>query len=48
MADGMILWNNPTPDWDGILQSYFHITRFKNIYDKEHNLYQRLYYLTKP
>lgn len=48
LDDGMILWNNPTPGWDEILQSYFHITRFQNIYEKEHNLYQRLYLLTRP
>lgn len=48
LDDGMILWNNSTPDWDRILQPYFHISQFHNLYFEEHNLQQRLYRLTRP
>ena len=45
--DGMLLWNNPTEEWDRILKQYFTLNKFKPIYYKELDLYQRLYELER-
>ena len=45
--DGMLLWNNPTDEWDRILEQYFRRNKFKTIYYKELDLYQRLYELER-
>ncbi len=45
--DGMLLWNNPTEEWDRILEQYFRRNKFKTIYYKEQDLYQRLYELER-
>ena len=40
--DGMLLWNNPTEEWDRILEQYFRRNKFKTIYWQQgqaHRLY---------
>lgn len=45
LDDGLILWNNSTEEWDRILNAYFYIDKFKNIYYEEYDQYNRLYQL---
>lgn len=45
LDDGMLLWNQTTPEWDAFLSARFHIERFENIYYEEHEQYNRMYLL---
>ncbi|MGM9523574.1 MAG: methyltransferase domain-containing protein [Faecousia sp.] len=47
LDDGMLLWNQTTPEWDAFLGARFHIERFENIYYEEHAQYNRMYLLRK-
>lgn len=47
LDDGLLLWNNPTQEWDKILSAYFCIEHYQNIYYEEHDLYNRLYRLIR-
>lgn len=45
LDDGMLLWNQTTPEWGAFLGARFHIERFENIYYEEHAQYNRMYLL---
>ncbi len=45
LDDGLLLWNNTTEEWREILERYFHIVGFKEIYYPEHEQTNRLFRL---
>ncbi|SHO51508.1 class I SAM-dependent methyltransferase [Anaerocolumna xylanovorans] len=47
LNDGFYLWNNTTEEWRDILSAGFEITDYQEIYYPEHDMYNRLFLLTK-
>lgn len=47
LNDGFYLWNNTTESWQDIFSADFEITDYQEIYYPEHDLYNRLFLLTK-
>lgn len=45
LDDGMVLWNQTTPEWDAFLGARFRIIHFEDIYYEEHEQYNRMYLL---
>lgn len=43
LDDGMILWNNTTEEWTTIINEYFYIEKYEDIYYKEHEQYNRMF-----
>ncbi len=48
LDDGLLLWNNSTEHWREILTGHFVIEREGEVYYKEHEQTNRLFYLLKP
>jgi len=47
LDDGILLWNNSTEEWRGILSSYFAIKRDAEVYYPEHDQTNRLFFAYK-
>ncbi|MGN6711532.1 class I SAM-dependent methyltransferase [Anaerocolumna jejuensis] len=47
LDDGFYLWNNTTNEWKNILSDYFDIAEYQDIYYPEHDMYNRMFLLTK-
>ena len=45
LDDGLYLWNLPTEDWTKLLEKYFSIVEYKDIYYPQHEQYNRLFLL---
>jgi ubiquinone/menaquinone biosynthesis C-methylase UbiE len=43
LDDGLFLWNQSTEEWTGLLESYFSIVDYKEIYYPEYDQYNRLF-----
>ncbi|MGI6571569.1 MAG: hypothetical protein ACOX27_11180 [Caldicoprobacterales bacterium] len=43
--DGLYLWNQSTEEWTKLLESYFRIVEYKEIYFPEFDQYNRLFLL---
>jgi len=47
LDDGLLLWNNTTEAWRKILERYFRIERYEEIYYPEHEQTNRLFLVGK-
>jgi ubiquinone/menaquinone biosynthesis C-methylase UbiE len=47
LDDGLLLWNNSTDEWKEIINRFFVIKDYNEIYFKEYNQYNRLFLVEK-
>lgn len=45
LDDGLYLWNQTTEEWTELLEDYFSIVKYEDIYYPEHEQYNRLFLL---
>ena len=43
LDDGLYLWNQTTEEWTSLLENYFRILEYKEIYYPEYDQYNRLF-----
>lgn len=48
LDDGLLLWNNTTGQWTKLLERYFVIEHFTEIYYPEHEQTNRMFFVRKP
>lgn len=47
LDDGLYLWNQTTEEWRDLFSHYFTEINYEDVYYKEHDQYNRLFYMTK-
>lgn len=45
LDDGLYLWNQTAEEWRGLLENYFSVVEYKEIYYPEYDQYNRLFLL---